>query len=351
MIADNGIVISNIFHMLAYAFRGLREPLYKRVETEPFEHLEDLLAAILLAGVKRQIKQGLHRGYVFQDDDIRTVRGRILLGRTLAHRANGRLEIGCHFDELTHDTLFNRILKQTMQVLMRDARVTPAHRRELCRALSAFGRVGEIDLRGVHWSALQLGRQTQSYELLLNICRMVYLHQLQTEDPGSLKLKQFDDVGVERIYERFLLGYFRAHHPQLRAAAPHIAWDIADDCDVPEHLPTMKSDVVLTGDKKVLVIDAKFYGQTMQRHFNKSTYHSANLYQIFTYVRNLQAAMPDVRVSGMLLYAKTNEAVTPDAKFRINGNDFSVRTLNLDCEFSEIRNSLDEIAMAIDTAA
>lgn len=28
MIAENGIVISNIFRMLAYAFRGLREPLY-----------------------------------------------------------------------------------------------------------------------------------------------------------------------------------------------------------------------------------------------------------------------------------------------------------------------------------
>ena len=70
MIAENGIVISNIFRMLAYAFRGLRDSYFRRVATEPFEHLEDYLAEILLAGVKRQIKQGLHRDYVFQDDDI-----------------------------------------------------------------------------------------------------------------------------------------------------------------------------------------------------------------------------------------------------------------------------------------
>ena len=347
MIADNGIVIRNIFHMLAYAYRGLNQRHFEKVGTESFEHLEDLMAAILVEGITRQIKQGLHRDYVFQDQDIRTVRGKINPADSMRHRINCRQLLNCHFDDLMTDTFFNRILKQTMRILIRHPRVKLAHRQELRKILPIFDQVADIDLRCVRWSTLQLGRQTQSYELLLNICRMVYLRQIQTENRGNLKLTQFEDFDFARLYERFLLAYFRVHHPKLQAAAPHIAWDLEPGTPVPQHLPKMKSDIVLRGETQVLIIDAKFYGHTLQSHHQKSTYHSSNLYQIFTYVRNLQAAMPDVPVSGMLLYAKTKEAITPDADFRINGNDYSVRTLDLDCEFTEIRAHLDKIAQKL----
>ena len=44
------------------------------------------------------------------------------------------------------------------------------------------------------------------------------------------------------------------------------------------------------------------------------TLHSGNLYQIFTYVKNKDTEFGDEphRVSGMLLYAATDEAIQPD---------------------------------------
>ena len=41
----------------------------------------------------------------------------------------------------------------------------------------------------------------------------------------------------------------------------------------------------------------------------------------------------------MLLYAKTDEEKTPENKFQMSGNLISVKSLDLNCEFSQIKNN------------
>ena len=48
-------------------------------------------------------------------------------------------------------------------------------------------------------------------------------------------------------------------------------------------------------------------------------------------------------VSGMLLYAATDEAIQPDNSYQMSGNKISVRTLDLNRDFSEIAAQLNEI--------
>ena len=75
------------------------------------------------------------------------------------------------------------------------------------------------------------------------------------------------------------------------------------------------------------------------------TLHSGNLYQIFTYVKNKDAEFGDEphRVSGMLLYAATDKAIQPDNSYRMSGNQISVKTLDLNLDFSEIAAQLNAI--------
>lgn len=49
------------------------------------------------------------------------------------------------------------------------------------------------------------------------------------------------------------------------------------------------------------------------------------------------------KVSGMLLYAKTDETIQPDNAYRMSGNKISVRTLDLNCEFPVIATQLNLI--------
>ena len=107
----------------------------------------------------------------------------------------------------------------------------------------------------------------------------------------------------------------------------------------------MQSDITLTQGNRVLIIDAKYYTRTMQTQYDVHTLHSANLYQIFTYVKNRDTEFGDQphEVSGMLLYAKTDEMIQPDNTYQMSGNQISVKTLDLNQEFSEIAKQLNEI--------
>ena len=103
----------------------------------------------------------------------------------------------------------------------------------------------------------------------------------------------------------------------------------------------MQSDIMLTRDNEVLIIDAKYYTHTTQAQYDVHTLHSGNLYQIFTYVKNKDAEFGTKthRVSGMLLYAATDEVIQPDNIYQMSGNKVSVKTLDLNQSFSEIAKS------------
>lgn len=70
------------------------------------------------------------------------------------------------------------------------------------------------------------------------------------------------------------------------------------------------------------------------------------MYQIFTYVKNFDKEQTG-NVSGMLLYARTNEAIQPDNDYIIGGNKISVKTLNLNCDFEVIKKQLSTVINSI----
>ena len=133
----------------------------------------------------------------------------------------------------------------------------------------------------------------------------------------------------------------------MRATAAQIPWALDDG--VGTFLPVMQSDIMLTQGNRVLIIDAKYYTHTLQTQYDVRTVHSANLYQIFTYVKNKDAELKETEheVSGMLLYARTEEEIQPDNEYRMSGNRISVRTLDLNREFGEIEGQLKGVCARI----
>ena len=152
---------------------------------------------------------------------------------------------------------------------------------------------------------------------------------------------------MPRLYEDFLFEYFRIHHPELKPEKTRIDWAYrGGELDKgKEFMPAMKTDIVLQKDGKVLIIDAKYYGHILKpsRADAREKLPSANLYQIFAYVKNMDAESTG-RVSGLLLYAKTNELKVPDCRCSVGGNTIAAQTLDLSTDFNEIKDRLDKIA-------
>lgn len=194
--------------------------------------------------------------------------------------------------------------------------------------------------------SLMYQRNNKNYEMLINICYFVLDGMLQTTDKGNYKMMTFSDEHMHRLYEKFVLEYFKRHHSYLsEVRAAQVKWNLATDTEesMIRFLPAMQTDIFLRYKEKVLIIDTKYYGNSMQKQYDKVTIHSGNMYQIFTYVKN-QDVENNGRVSGMLLYAKTEEAITPDCSFVIGGNKISVKTVDLNKEFKLIAAQLDKIA-------
>lgn len=341
------IRIQNIYYMLAYAFQVLHEQSYKDVATEDFENAAELLSAILCRGIAIQIKRGLCREYLTSEESLASPRGKIEIGESIKTQAIQRKQLVCSYDEFSANAYANRIIKTTMNVLLR-ANISKARKKELRKLLIFFDGVEVLDTHSINWR-IQYDRNNQSYRMIVAVCQLVIQGLLQTSTDGSTRIMDYaDEQTMAKLYEKFILGYFQREHPDIKAYSPQIMWQVTDGYRT--LLPTMQSDIVITSKDahKTLIIDAKFYSHNMQMKapYTTQTLHSANLYQIFTYVKNWSAA-PSEMVSGMLLYARTDDAIQPDNDYQMSGNKISVKTLDLNADFSTIAAALDAIAAQI----
>ena len=329
--------------MLAYAFQVLREDSYKKIAVEDFEQADDLLAAILAKGIANQIKRGLGREYVSSIDNLNSPNGKINISASIKSQTILKRQLVCEFDDFSENAYVNQIIKTTALMLIRSDEVKQEQKKALKKVMLYFHAVDTLNPHEIHWTGIKYNSNNATYKMLINICYLVIEALLPTTQEGSKKLSQFKDDHLHRLFEKFVLEYYRKHYPEYKASAAQIDWNTDDG--IVDLLPAMKSDITLEYGEKVLIIDTKYYGRTLQTNnlYNSYSIHSGNLYQIFTYVKNKDIHRSG-EVSGVLLYAKTDEDITPDNTYLMAGNRISVKTLDLDKDFDGIRNQLDKIA-------
>lgn len=337
------IPVRNIYYMLAYAFQVLHENGYRDMAAEDFENAAELLAAILCRGVAVQVKRGLMKQYIAREEPLTSPRGRLEISESIKTQVIRKRQLVCSYDEFSVDAYPNRIIKTTMILLLRE-NISKSRKKELRKLLVFFGEVSTLDIHTINWG-LTYDRSNQSYRMMIAVCRLVIKGLVQTTAGSKTRMMDYmDDQTMAHLYEKFILGYYRREHPELKVHSPHISWKVTDGYT--ERLPVMQTDIVLECPqaKKTLIIDAKYYAHNMQMRapYMTRTLHSGNLYQIFTYVKNWPAAHGDT-VSGLLLYTGTDDEVQPRQDYQMSGNQISVRSLDLNCDFASIAAQLDEI--------
>jgi len=338
------IKIKNIYYMLSYAYQTLREDGYKSIETEDFRNVHDLLAAILIKGVAFQIKRGLNRDYIPQTEPLSNLKGKIDITDSVKMQTIINKQMVCQYDLFIEDTKLNQILKSAMTLLLRHGDVKLENKKALRKLLICFENVSIIEPFQIDWKSVSYHRNNATYKMLINICWLVIKGLLLTTEEGHYKMSKFlDDQQIHRLFEKFVLGYYIKEHQYLSASSSYIEWDLNDD-ENKLFLPQMKTDTMLEYNGKVLIIDTKYYSHTMQYNsmFSSTTVISNNLYQIFSYVKN-KDKLRKGNVSGVLLYAKTDEKITPDCDYIIGGNRIGVKTLDLNTDFALIKEKLDEL--------
>ena len=153
MRAHKGIPVSNLYYMLAYAFEFVDETRFEDVAAEEFDNALDLLAALLDAGVTRQIKQGLFREYIPMRDDLQALRGKINMRGAISNRMARKPRIACEFDELSENNSYNQVIKTVCSLIVRSDDVSRRTKDSIKKSMLYFSNVSFVEPSSIQWSA------------------------------------------------------------------------------------------------------------------------------------------------------------------------------------------------------
>jgi 5-methylcytosine-specific restriction enzyme subunit McrC len=216
--------------MLAYAFQVLKQKNYEEVASEDFEEVQDLFASILAKGVSQQLKRGLHKEYITRNENLSVMRGKLDVHGTIKNQIQQKKKLFCEYDDLSVNNIFNQILKTTMLILLSDSGVKDMHKKDLKKIMLFFDDVDVVETVNIRWESLQYQRNNQNYEMLLNVCYFVLDGMIQTTDKGRYKMTAFSEEHMHRLFEKFVLEYYKRHHSYLsEVRAAQIKWDLSEN--------------------------------------------------------------------------------------------------------------------------
>jgi 5-methylcytosine-specific restriction enzyme subunit McrC len=337
-----GIPIANIYYLFCYAWDRFEQARAISTGAEESPDLPNLLARVLLNGVRHLLRRGLDRGYQPRLESLETVRGRIALNESVLIRAQRVQRLACEFDELSHDVLHNRIIKATMQRLSRAGSLDESLAHELRATSRLLGDVTDIRITPAVFGRVQLHRNNAYYDLLLRICRLAFDLMLPT--PGGAGY-QFEDVlrderKMAMVFEAFVRNFYRSEQRGFRVEPLQIRWDAVPlSVNSIGGLPLMRTDIFLTSPTRQIIIDTKYYAEALQERYGSRTFHSGNLYQIFAYLKNVEAMSPYLRdTEGILLYPAVGEKF--NACYQIQGHRVQLTSINLDQSWTAIADDL-----------
>ena len=339
------VPVRNLYFLFAYAWDQF--PMAAEADTgeEAGPDGTALLARVLVGGLQRQLGRGLDRVYVPHQEEMAGLRGRIDLGRTLRTSLLDRGRTISRYDELEHDSPANRLLKATLRRCTADDAVPSSLRgqvRALLRTLEVAGVADVLPTRRA-FRQIQIHRGNRRYRFLLHVAELLMQGRFPDvsgkEGPFAAVLR--DEARMGRLFEKFLLNFYRSEQRTFRASAEVVGWQVeALDTISASLLPIMKTDIILRSGIRTIVADAKFYRQTLQSRFGKETVRSEHLYQLFSYIQHLKPREGGL-IEGMLIYPTAQRHLT--LRYRIAGHPVTVATVDLTAPWMSIRERLLEL--------
>ena len=143
---------------------------------------------------------------------------------------------------------------------------------------------------------------------------------LVNRSDGKVELMDFiNEKSLASLFEAFVRKYYQVEYKgKLVASGETINWQIDSEYEnnkMIELLPQMHTDITL--------------------------FTFDDLYSFFLKQNK------NIEVAGMLLYAKTDEEMSPDIETKVMGSNMYVRTIDLNKTFKDIERQLYEISLLV----
>lgn len=340
------IPIQNIYYLLCYAWNKLDEKEQVAVSIDDNTTLIDLFAKVLINSSEILLKRGIDRSYIDLKSEIQGLKGKIAVAETVQKNLLFRFRTICTYDEFSADILTNRILISTLRNLLKIKGLDKNHKLKIRQLILQFPQVKYIRLRASDFKKVKLHRNNRAYDFPLKVCQLIHENILPGEEPGIYKFMDFtrNDRKMNQLFEHFIFNFYAREASEYSVKREHINWKLSSSAGSDlKFLPLMKTDISLISKTHKIIIDAKFYRETLAKNYDTEKVKSGNLYQIFSYLLNQEDSDKPLSLSakGILLYPTTQKEL--DLVYRFGNHPIEIRTVNLDQDWKGIERRLLEI--------
>lgn len=303
--------VTRLLWALQYAFETPVEPLKLETSFAGASSFFDALGVLFQAELQAVLTQGLHRGYVRQEDVRDHVQGQIDVQRQLQRPSAVTTDFMVMYDEYTTDTTLNRAVLaalRTLLLLVRDNQLASRLRQQE-QQLREFVSVKPVSVEEV--KRIELSRLNDHYEALLELAQLTlerkFFEDIRAGERRSLALF----VNMNEVFERMTERAFRSAARQLGSLRVEGQASIPNLVDGP-HAVSMRPDILVTRDEDVpvTVADAKW---------KTGTTSSSDVYQLTSYILALDTP-------GALVYPSRDGGDTKKSTVR---QKYPLRTIEL----------------------
>lgn len=329
--------------MLSYAYDFLKNEELNDLGNENFDNVYEMLAVVLVQGTYSQIKRGLYKEYINVEEDLLYIRGKLNIENTIKCNYKNPLNVNCEYEKYSINNKFNQIIKTTL-ILLETKDIDFRIKQKIKKCLEYFKEVDILRFdNNFSWNNIIYNRNNKMYKMLIDICYLINDSLILTEDSGKNTFyTYFDENKMAKLYEKFVYEFYKKELPDITVSFQKRFNYKNATGDILDFIPNLYTDILLTKNNKTLIIDTKFYQETLSRNdfYRNSKIHSTHLAQIYTYMNNIPISG---EISGMLLYPTVDFDF--NKKGKIQDRKIFVNTINLNEDFKNIKTNLINIAL------
>lgn len=333
------VPIRNLFCLLSY-IDEMPEMIESFNDVDEDLITYDFLAKRFLHEVELIHRKGFIKNYTSHVEQTDKLAGKILINESMNLIMARRPTMFCEKDEYSINIPFNQVMKATLVMLSKHEKVTEDTRIRSFKWVERLFEVDDIHLSKHLFTRAVYHRNNMYYKRMMNIALLLYEMNLLSHKRGdnSLFNVEMDDSALNRLFEKFLLNFYRLEQEDYRVSVEEMKWNLEGNNSL---LPIMRTDISLMHkyERRKIIMDAKYYANVFQEYYGKKSFHSGNLYQLFTYLMHQDE---DLDLRGILIYPVNGIEVSE--VYRWNERmSMEVYTVNLDDPWNQIYEKLKSI--------
>jgi 5-methylcytosine-specific restriction enzyme subunit McrC len=276
------LVRHNLLHMLLAAFDiEVHVPGLADATLSEASWLDSFIRVFCLE-LAEQVRRGLMRRYRTEEDDLPTLRGRLVVSDQLRRNFIHRERLACKFDELDENHPLNQVFKHTLNRMALCVRSVTVQR-SVWELQLAFDSVSNPTLPRGWWRKVTLDRLTTRFAQALRMAQM-FLDGASPDVAHGYAESYALLFDMNDLFEKFVgrelrrclqpLG-LRVH---LQHARHHLMWDPSSKAN----LFALRPDVVVFSDVlAVCICDTKW--KRLSPDDRKLGVQQGDLYQMLAY--------------------------------------------------------------------